>query len=355
MIAKALGVDAEGRELCRLCRRRPGPGGAARQPGDGRHLRLRRVRASRSRPASCARWRSPPTSARTASTCRRSRSRASTSSCSTGAACSARRASRPSSKQAAGRRRREAWCKGPAWQAELKKKDWTGIYLPGAEFGKYPGRARSRASPASSRTSASRPSLTPGSGRAAAVPRECPRRERAPWRRGSAMGRRGAILPACALALAAIVGWQTTLIPDQRHLCQGRTQGHPVARDGDAGRAGRAADRAWVCAAGWEHEERGRVRLPGARRGCCSALALNVALIDARGLHHRLDAAVRLHRARVRQPAGRCATPPSASRWRSWPMSASTAVLGYKIGSGPDRGAAVMDTLGQLAPGLPSR
>jgi putative tricarboxylic transport membrane protein len=26
---------------------------------------------------------------------------------------------------------------GPTWQAELKKKDWTGIYLPGAEFGKY--------------------------------------------------------------------------------------------------------------------------------------------------------------------------------------------------------------------------
>jgi putative tricarboxylic transport membrane protein len=29
--------------------------------------------------------------------------------------------------------------KGPAWQAELKKKDWTGIYLPGAEFGKFLG------------------------------------------------------------------------------------------------------------------------------------------------------------------------------------------------------------------------
>jgi putative tricarboxylic transport membrane protein len=25
----------------------------------------------------------------------------------------------------------------PAWQAELKKKNWSGIYLPGAEFGKY--------------------------------------------------------------------------------------------------------------------------------------------------------------------------------------------------------------------------
>ncbi len=27
--------------------------------------------------------------------------------------------------------------KGPTWQAELKKKDWTGIYLGGADFGKY--------------------------------------------------------------------------------------------------------------------------------------------------------------------------------------------------------------------------
>lgn len=27
--------------------------------------------------------------------------------------------------------------KGPTWAAELKKKDWTSIYLPGAEFGKY--------------------------------------------------------------------------------------------------------------------------------------------------------------------------------------------------------------------------
>ena len=27
--------------------------------------------------------------------------------------------------------------KGPTWQAELKKKDWTNIYLSGAEFGKY--------------------------------------------------------------------------------------------------------------------------------------------------------------------------------------------------------------------------
>ena len=26
---------------------------------------------------------------------------------------------------------------GPTWQAELKKKDWTSIYLSGAEFGKY--------------------------------------------------------------------------------------------------------------------------------------------------------------------------------------------------------------------------
>ena len=26
---------------------------------------------------------------------------------------------------------------GPTWQAELKKKDWTSIYLPGVEFGKY--------------------------------------------------------------------------------------------------------------------------------------------------------------------------------------------------------------------------
>ncbi len=26
---------------------------------------------------------------------------------------------------------------GPTWQAELKKKEWTSIYLPGAEFGKY--------------------------------------------------------------------------------------------------------------------------------------------------------------------------------------------------------------------------
>ncbi len=33
----------------------------------------------------------------------------------------------------------ERMVKGPAWQAELKKKDWTGIYLPGAEFGKFLG------------------------------------------------------------------------------------------------------------------------------------------------------------------------------------------------------------------------
>ena len=31
----------------------------------------------------------------------------------------------------------EKMVQGPTWQAELKKKDWTGIYLPGAEFGKY--------------------------------------------------------------------------------------------------------------------------------------------------------------------------------------------------------------------------
>jgi putative tricarboxylic transport membrane protein len=29
--------------------------------------------------------------------------------------------------------------KGPAWKAELKNKDWTDIYLPGAEFGKFLG------------------------------------------------------------------------------------------------------------------------------------------------------------------------------------------------------------------------
>ena len=29
--------------------------------------------------------------------------------------------------------------KGPAWQAELKNKDWTDIYLPGAEFGRFLG------------------------------------------------------------------------------------------------------------------------------------------------------------------------------------------------------------------------
>jgi putative tricarboxylic transport membrane protein len=31
----------------------------------------------------------------------------------------------------------EKMVKGPTWQAELKKKDWTGIFLPGADFGKY--------------------------------------------------------------------------------------------------------------------------------------------------------------------------------------------------------------------------
>ena len=31
----------------------------------------------------------------------------------------------------------EKMVKGPTWQAELKKKDWTGIYLPGADFGKF--------------------------------------------------------------------------------------------------------------------------------------------------------------------------------------------------------------------------
>lgn len=31
----------------------------------------------------------------------------------------------------------EKMTKGPTWQAELKKKDWTPIYLAGAEFGKY--------------------------------------------------------------------------------------------------------------------------------------------------------------------------------------------------------------------------
>ena len=27
--------------------------------------------------------------------------------------------------------------KGPTWQAELKKRDWTGIYLAGEPFAKY--------------------------------------------------------------------------------------------------------------------------------------------------------------------------------------------------------------------------
>jgi len=31
----------------------------------------------------------------------------------------------------------EKMVQGPAWQAELKKKNWSGIYLPGAQFGKY--------------------------------------------------------------------------------------------------------------------------------------------------------------------------------------------------------------------------
>jgi putative tricarboxylic transport membrane protein len=31
----------------------------------------------------------------------------------------------------------EKMVSSPAWQAELKKKDWAGIYLPGAEFGRY--------------------------------------------------------------------------------------------------------------------------------------------------------------------------------------------------------------------------
>jgi putative tricarboxylic transport membrane protein len=31
----------------------------------------------------------------------------------------------------------EKMVKGPTWQAELKKKEWTGIFLGGAEFGKY--------------------------------------------------------------------------------------------------------------------------------------------------------------------------------------------------------------------------
>ena len=31
----------------------------------------------------------------------------------------------------------EKMVQGPTWAAELKKKDWTGIYLPGAAFGKY--------------------------------------------------------------------------------------------------------------------------------------------------------------------------------------------------------------------------
>jgi len=31
----------------------------------------------------------------------------------------------------------EKMVNGPTWKAELTKKDWTGIYLPGAEFGKY--------------------------------------------------------------------------------------------------------------------------------------------------------------------------------------------------------------------------
>ena len=38
------------------------------------------------------------------------------------------------------------------------------------------------------------------------------------------------------LALAAIVGWQTTLIPTNADLRQGRTQDDPLAGDGDAGR-----------------------------------------------------------------------------------------------------------------------
>ena len=85
----------------------------------------------------------------------RSRSRAWTSSCSTGAACSAHRASRRI-KQKALVDVIDRMVKGPTWQAELKKKDWTGIYLPGAEFGKFWAR-RSRASPAFSRIWGSRP------------------------------------------------------------------------------------------------------------------------------------------------------------------------------------------------------
>jgi putative tricarboxylic transport membrane protein len=31
----------------------------------------------------------------------------------------------------------ERMAKSPAWQEELKKRDWTGIFLAGEEFGRY--------------------------------------------------------------------------------------------------------------------------------------------------------------------------------------------------------------------------
>ena len=68
MIAKALGVAPDQGQLRRLRRRRAGDRGAARQPGRGRHLGLRRVRrADQGRQAADHR-RSRRTSARRAST-----------------------------------------------------------------------------------------------------------------------------------------------------------------------------------------------------------------------------------------------------------------------------------------------